>query len=60
MKDHSKVLKALGIIKKYLSIELDDERKSIDFIDLTFPEDDYTIIFCDTQEDYDLLKEILS
>lgn len=51
--------KALEIIKKYLFIDFNDKSKAILFKKYKEQECDYTIILCNTQEEYDLLKEVL-
>lgn len=52
------VLKAFEIIKTNLFIDFRDDIKAILFKQYKDQECDYTIIFCDTQEKYDLLKEV--
>ena len=51
---------AIKIIKEKLYIEFDDKSLLVRLKDDELQEYDYTIIFCDNPQEYEILKRVLS
>ena len=55
-----RAVKALAILKDTLYFRFNDSSKSVSIMSYPDQECDYTILFCETQEEYEIVKAGLS